>query len=338
MPDYTSPPLSIALDVTPDAYRSDDVIDSIRAAAAAGKCTATENRCHIPFPAPESDFDGDAKVGVVFYGGGLVDPRGYSVIADLLATRYGLPTVVPVFVGDIAFSFGVCDTGRLDLAKAEFPNVEKWVLAGHSFGGIAAMADMWERRMTNTAGDNDADDSAAGLVMLAADVQDVGCGAPDYSKVDIPMAAVTGSVDAIVNTTRWEINKVLLSNATQLIEVYGGNHGQFGAYDDSGRLDALEQVDGQALVTPEVQWDLIVASIASVAARTGVAMPVRNAATNTNSGGGTSANTSTDGVRCMDIGDTDSDSAGESSAANTRSAFVAWSLAATSLVVVTMMM
>ena len=53
-------------------------------------------------------------------------------------------TVMPIFAADLAFNFGICHTGRLDLAKAEFPGVEKWVLARHSFGGVAAAADLWQ--------------------------------------------------------------------------------------------------------------------------------------------------------------------------------------------------
>ena len=272
LPDYTSPPLPIALEVTPESFRSDDVIDSIRDKAASGNCTTdVGSRCHIPFPAPEDMFESDSEVGVVFYPGGLVDPRGYSVIADLLATRYGLPTVITVFDNDLAFTFGTCDSGRLDMAKAEFPNVKKWVLAGHSFGGIGASTDMWVRW-------NNGDDSAAGLAMLAADIRpDLGCGIIDFSNTSLPMASVIGSVDGVLNSTRWQENTVYLSNETQMVEIYGGPHGHFGAYDDSARFDILGQTDGEALIPSSIAWDLITAAIVSVASRTGVPLPVAKA-------------------------------------------------------------
>ena len=270
-PDYTSPPLPMALEATPEDFRSDAIIDEMRAVAGAGNCSFTDNACHIPFPVPDGAFEGDnSKIGVVLYGGGLVDPRGYSVMAQLLATRYGFPTVVPVFAGDLAFVVGNCDSGRLDIAKAEFPEVEKWVLAGHSFGGIGAMTDMWERW-------NAGDESAAGLVMLAADLRnDIECGAVDYSSTNLPMASVTASLDGVLNATRWEANKIYLSNATELVNIYGGNHGYFGAYDSSARFEVLGQTDGEALIPRQVQWDFVASAIASVAARTGAPMPVRN--------------------------------------------------------------
>ena len=334
LPDYTSPPLPIALDVTPEAYRSDDVIDAMRALAGTGNCTATENRCHIPFPTPEDLYDGDSQVGVVLYPGGLVDPRGYSVIANLLTTRYGLPTVIPVFNSDLAFTFGTCDSGRLDLAKAEFPQVVKWVLAGHSFGGIGASSDMWSRL-------NEGDESAAGLAMLAADIRpDIGCGIIDFSDVDLPMASVTGSVDGVLNFTRWEENTVYLSNATQMLDIFGGPHGQFGAYDDSERFAILGQTDGEALIPASIQWDLIAASIASVASRTGVPMPFRKEMAASVSSTepstteiSTQPATSDEGnsVRCIEVeGDDASESGGSQmfAAAWTSSLFTACFLAA----------
>lgn len=86
IPNYTSPPLEDAIQATPEAYRSDDVMDAARAAAAAGNCTADGNRCHIPFSPPREIFEASSsssKVGVIFYCGGLVDPRAYSPIAHV---------------------------------------------------------------------------------------------------------------------------------------------------------------------------------------------------------------------------------------------------------------
>lgn len=268
LPDYTSPPTELALEATPEAFRSDEVMDQNRDMAAAGKCTTEEgSRCHIPFP-PAPGFE-DSKIGVVFYCGGLVDPRGYSPLVEILATRYGFPTVMPIFEADLAFSFGTCDSGRVDIAKAEFPEVEKWILAGHSFGGVAAVVDMWSRYQSG-------DDAVAGLVPVAADVQQgLGCGDTDFSDTNLPMASVTGSLDLVLNMTRWELNKPLLSNQTQFVDIFGGNHAGFGSYDYSERFELFGQVDGTPLIGPEIQWDFTAAAIAHVASRIDVDMPIR---------------------------------------------------------------
>ncbi|CAB9508483.1 Inherit from bactNOG: Carboxymethylenebutenolidase-related protein [Seminavis robusta] len=266
---YTSPPLPIALEATPEPYRDDAVIDEARAIAAAGSCSANGNRCQIPFTVSPDLFPEPSKVGMIFYTGALVDPRSYAPIADIVANRYGIPAVVPIFAGDRAFLFGLCDSGRLDLAKAEFPDVEKWVLAGHSLGGIAAMSDMWQRMEAG-------DDAAAGLVMLAADVRrDLGCGATDYSNSSLPMASLIGSLDGLMDRTQWEEHSMYASPETFVMDIYGAAHASFGAYDDSARFDLLGQTDGKPLVPSNIVWDLAAAAIAHVAARTGVDLPER---------------------------------------------------------------
>eukprot|EP00980_Cylindrotheca_fusiformis_P016320 scaffold4847_cov89-Cylindrotheca_fusiformis.AAC.7 len=266
IPDYTSPPLPIALDATPELYRNDEVIQEARDLDAAGNCTVTGgNRCQIPFPVAEPN-----PVGVVFYCGALVDPRGYSPLAAILNQRYGLPVVIPIFASDVAYVFGTCDTGRLDMAKAEFPEVEKWILAGHSFGGTAAMSDMWSRW-------NEMDESAAGLVLFASDVQQgLGCGDTDFAGTGLPMAHVRASNDGLLNQTRSVLSEAYNSNATFQADIYGANHGSFGAYNDSERFDVLGQVDGELLIPSEVVWDLEAAAIANVAARTGVSLTMPN--------------------------------------------------------------
>ena len=261
---YTSPPLPVAIDATPESHQSDIVIDSLRSAASAGNCTAETMHCHIPFHVPEDAFEGDSTVGIIIYGGGAVDPRSYSVLARLLTTRYGLPSVIPVFANDLAFDFIGCDTGRIQLAAAEFPNVKQWVLVGHSFGGVGASYDLWARQKADDAS------AVAGLVLLAADVAAVPTCGPSitFSDSDLPMASLVASNDLILNMTRYEENLFRLPNATtQFMDILGGNHGGFAAYDASGRLENLGQTDGVATIPQNLQWDFTVSSIASVVSR-----------------------------------------------------------------------
>jgi Alpha/beta hydrolase family len=216
---------------------------------------------------------------------------------QILANRYGLPVIVPIFDRDIALGFGppgaACDTGRIDLAQAEFESVEQWVLAGHSLGGVAAMADAWTRLYNSTTTsnnnsssssglDDDDDDESSpllvgGLAMLASRVQDVGCGDTDFSTTNLPMAFVTASEDLILNTTLAEDSKNANSNYTLDLNIFGGNHAQFGSYNSSERIAILgpQQVDGVAIIPPEVQWDLTAASIYHVASRLNVSLPMR---------------------------------------------------------------
>jgi hypothetical protein len=238
--EFVSPPLQPGIDLTPAEF-----------------VPGTDNI--IVFPVSQS------TIGVIIYGGGLIDPRAYSPLAHTLATRYHLPTVIPVFPQNLAFTFGTCDTGSVDLAKASLPQVENWIVVGHSFGGIGAMVDVWSR----TASSSNSTDSSSigGLVMIAADVQqDLGCGAIDFSESNLPIVSLTASNDEILNITRWNENKSLLPiNSTLFLDIPGGNHNTFGYYDASERTTVLNQTDGPATTSYDAVRQLTAATIFYVA-------------------------------------------------------------------------
>jgi hypothetical protein len=138
LPEYTSPPLSEALEATPIEWRSDEAKRDAAAHKMCGMGAAIDGPqefCQLGFP-------GHAATGVILYGGAMMDPRSCSPLARMLQILYGF-TVVPVFERDLAWDYRSCATGRVDLARAEFPQVDRWILAGHSFGAIAASIDLW---------------------------------------------------------------------------------------------------------------------------------------------------------------------------------------------------
>ena len=126
-----------------------------------------------------------------------------------------------------------------------------------------------------TAEDEATLDDIAGLVLIGSYVrQDIGCGMVDFSDMDIPTANVYGELDLILNQTNWEEGRALLSqNHTLSLPIFGGNHGQFGSYDDSGRF---WQTDGIATIPETLQHDMTVVGIMSVASRAGVPLPVKS--------------------------------------------------------------
>ena len=284
LPDYTSPPLDDAIEATPEAYREDSVIDTMRDLDAAGNCivsamsnstissTSDLNYCQIPFePTDPSAFDKTSPLGVILYGGALVDPRSYAVLARRLTDQYGLTVVIPVFAGDLQFQFGICNSERLSLAQTSFPDIEKWLFVGHSFGGVAAVTDVWVETEMGTQLDE-----VAGLVLLASDLQPQLCPGTfiDYSGItDLPFASVMASEDGILNTTRWEESKQYLSPDTAFVVIEGGNHGYFGDYNDTLRTPLLNQSDGEPTITKYTQWDLTVDVIMGVAEQSGLELP-----------------------------------------------------------------
>lgn len=257
-------------------YRDDAVIDAGREADANGTCFEDISACQIPF-VPSVD---SPRVGVVFYGGGLVDPRGYSPIAKDLAERYGIAVALQIFDSDVALDFGSCDTGRVKLASELFPSVEKWTLAGHSLGGVAAQVDTWSAR-------NDTDTKIGGLALLGSYVgPGAGCGEITFASTNLPMASVNASLDLIINSTNFQSGQALLPvNDTFHMEILGGNHGQFGSYDASERFEVLGQIDGNATIPETVQLDLSASAIAHVASRMGIPLPEMGLGDDMTSGG-----------------------------------------------------
>ena len=272
LPDYTSPPLEEALDATPDKYRSDAVIDFAREAASNNTCGSLDpSACQILFE-PSSEFESysSPSLGVLFYGGALVDPRAYSPVAKDLADRYGLAVSIPIFANDIAFVG--CTSNRLELASLAFPTVEKWVMAGHSMGGVGISSETWTALSTDSI---DTVDSLAnkigGLALLGSYVrQDVGCGPADFSQIPIPTASISAALDGIISEERMIASEKLLPrNDTFKMSIQGGNHGGFGSYDDSERKPILGLIDGVSLIPRKIHQDLTVAAIVHVVSRTG---------------------------------------------------------------------
>lgn len=278
LPDYTSPPLSIAIEAAPEKFRDDAYLDQIREVAVNGTCSLDNTGCQMLFPpTSEAVISGTAKLGVIIYGGGLVDPRSYSILAKELSEIYGLAVTIPIFPYDVAY-LGCNGTDRIPLAAAAFPEVEKWVLAGHSMGGIGAQVDLWNIR-------NETSEQnlfvVGGLVLLGSYIRpDIGCGHINFSQTNIPMASAIGELDSIVNQTRFNAGQAYLPvNDTFHMEIMGGNHGYFGFYNDSLRTSILNQNDGEPVIPRNVQKDLTIGAIIHVASRMGLPLPSFSKAT-----------------------------------------------------------
>ncbi|KAL3786280.1 hypothetical protein HJC23_005358 [Cyclotella cryptica] len=275
---FTSPPLPEAIEATPEAFRANETIDAARALDAAGLCfgdAAEENadECQITFvPADYDDTADDTvprTVGVIFFGGALVDPRGYSPLMRLLSDTFGLPVSLPIFEGDLSLKFGTCETGRLAQAQTAFPLVRKWIFAGHSLGGISAFNDAWAMAERNET------DAIGGLVLLSSYVrQDFGCGMTNFSGSEwdwLPFASVSASEDGVMNATNFAAGQYLLPSGSPMFlneTIEGGNHGGFGSYDDSERKVLLNQTNGNATITNEEQQQQTAVIINSISEMT----------------------------------------------------------------------
>ena len=167
---------------------------------------------------------GNPVAGLVFYPGGKVQPEAYAPLMQQCAQRGILCVLLKP-----TFNLAIIDMDAASGITAPFPDVTKWVIAGHSMGGVAA-ADYASRH----AGEFDA------IAFLAA------YPAVDLSKFDGKVLSIVGSNDGVLNRDKYEQAHELLPNSARELVIEGGNHAYYGNYGEQAN-------DGQAGITRENQ-------------------------------------------------------------------------------------
>jgi hypothetical protein len=156
---------------------------------------------------------GGGGTGVFFQPGALVDPRAYAAHLRPLAEA-GHTVVIPKQPLGIAF----LATGAFDDARARFPEIDGWVLGGHSLGGTVAA-------MQADAADSDAKSPAVGLLFYAS------YPANDISgSLDIPVLSISGSRDGLATPDKIAASRGDLPSDARFLQIKGGSHAQFGSY------------------------------------------------------------------------------------------------------------
>ena len=75
----------------------------------------------------------DPEAGIVFYPGGKVQAEAYAPLLRDLAEEGFLCVLVPM-----PFNLAVFDVNGADGSQAQFPDIDEWILMGHSLGGAMA--------------------------------------------------------------------------------------------------------------------------------------------------------------------------------------------------------
>jgi dienelactone hydrolase len=149
----------------------------------------------------------DDTVGVVFYPGARVAPESYLPhLAPLVAERNAV-----VIVPEMPLNFAVFDIDAADEVIASQPDIERWYVGGHSLGGAMACEYADGERVE-------------GLVLFASYC------ASDLSDSDLRGLSVLGSMDGVIDAERERDSRANLPPDTEIVEIEGMNHAQFGAY------------------------------------------------------------------------------------------------------------
>jgi hypothetical protein len=169
--------------------------------------------------------------GLVYYPGGLVDPEAYAVTAQGIADE-GYLVVIAKMPLNLAF-LGI---NRADRIRVDYPEIESWVIGGHSLGGAMAA----EYAKNNV-------ESLDGLIMFASYPANY----EDFVDFQIPILTIIGSRDP--GAPKQEEFYEVIADSAILFVIEGGNHRQYADY-------SFQRGDGIATISAAEQQEQIIAA------------------------------------------------------------------------------
>lgn len=178
---------------------------------------------------------GEIRGGMIFYPGGLVDHRAYAPLMQALCDRGVL-----CLLCDMPLDLAVLDMKAADGLQAQYPQVEKWLIGGHSLGGAMAAS-----YVSDHAAEYD------GLVLLGA------YSTADLSRTDIAVLSIYGTQDGVINRDKY--NECLKNYPEYFSEIVidGGCHAYFGDY-------GAQKGDGEPTISREQQILIAADAIAAM--------------------------------------------------------------------------
>lgn len=169
---------------------------------------------------------GQTRTGLIFYPGGKVDSRAYAPAAMAIAEAGHLVALV-----SMPLNLAVFAPGRAADVIAAFPEIEQWVIGGHSLGGSMA---------ANFADSNP--DAVEGIVLWAS----FPAGSDSLADASLSAVSIYGTNDGLIDEGEIETSRALLPDTAVFVPIEGGNHAQFGWYgaqngDNAATISHAEQ-------------------------------------------------------------------------------------------------
>jgi len=167
----------------------------------------------------------DPVAGFIFYPGGKVEYTAYAPLLHELAKENILCILV-----EMPFHLAVLDMNAADGIPAQYPEVNRWYIGGHSLGGSMAASHV-----------SDNIPIYDGLVLLAS------YSTADISSTDLQVISIYGTEDQVLNSQKYTEYYRNLPSTTEEIVIEGGCHayfGNYGAQDGDGipAITAHEQI------------------------------------------------------------------------------------------------
>lgn len=197
-----------------DYYRAEETVMDVPAAVTV---EVADDRTVF---APEN-----AKAGLIFYPGGKVEYTAYRPLMAELAKRDIFCVLLKM-----PLNLAVLDRNAAEGIPEQFPEVERWYLAGHSLGG--SMAASFAAKSADT---------YEGLILLAA------YSTEDLTQSGLKVCSLYGDRDGVLNREKYGQYRSNLPQDTLELVLEGGNHAGFGSYghqegDGASTLEPGEQL------------------------------------------------------------------------------------------------
>ncbi len=187
-----------------------------------------------------SSQDQNPSVGFIFYPGGFVEAEAYAPTVRAIAEAGYLGVITPM-----PLNLAVLNSNAAAEVIAAYPEIETWVIGGHSLGGsmAASYADQNQGQI-------------AGLALWASYPAE----SNNLSDQPIEVISIYGTLDGVATPEEVLAAKPLLPTDTVWLPIEGGNHAQFGWY---GPQDG----DNPATISREEQQAQIVTATLALLAK-----------------------------------------------------------------------
>ncbi len=208
-----------------DYYHADS--RALNALSSTNTYTVDNNDNFITF----TPLGNKSDTGVIIYPGGKVQAESYAVMASQLAANGYMTVIVKM-----PFNLVIFDTNKANKVITNHTEIQNWVIAGHSLGGVFASDYALKQ------------DKIKGVIYLAA------YPSANASNGSFKSISIRGSLDNL--TTSEDISKNLdkFPANTIFITIAGGNHYNIGDY-------GAQAGDNNSTITREDQQKLTVAYI-----------------------------------------------------------------------------
>ncbi|QYJ78814.1 alpha/beta hydrolase [Shewanella acanthi] len=169
--------------------------------------------------------------GIIFYPGGKTSAETFAPFMRRFAEQGYLAVIVPM-----PFKTAFLGVNKADEVVAAYPNIQHWVIAGHSLGGVAASEYVKSADLNRI----------EGLLLLAS------YPASDISQFKIATMSISGAKDLQSTPQKINENKAKLPASTDYVVIENANHWQFGSY-------AADNTKQQGLLSPSEQAEQVFA-------------------------------------------------------------------------------